>query len=82
MTVYVHLNLDWARAPERKSASGGMMMVSGKVVKHWSRTQASRALSTADADSFAVVTGAAEGLGMQSMWTEFAGSCLDRLQRS
>ena len=61
-------------------------MVSGTVVKHWSRTQASRALSTAEAEDNAVETGAAEGLGMQSMddrlGTDCAGSCLDRLQGS
>ena len=43
------------------------MMINGTVVKHWSRTQATRALSTAEAEYYAVVTGAAEGLGMQSM---------------
>ena len=43
------------------------MMINGTVVKYWSRTQATRALSTAEAQYCAVVTGAAEGLGMQSM---------------
>ena len=43
------------------------MMINGTVVKHWSRTQATRALSTAEAEYYAVVTGAPEGLGMQSM---------------
>ena len=38
--------------------------------KHWSRTQASRALSTAEAKYDAVNRGAAEGLRMQSMMTE------------
>ena len=37
------------------------MMINGTVVKHWSRTQATRALSTAEAEYHAVVTGAAEG---------------------
>ena len=63
MTVDVHVDYDWAKSPERKSTSGNVMMVSGTVVKHWSTTQASRALSTAEAEDFAVVTGAAEGLG-------------------
>ena len=40
------------------------------MVKQWSRTQGSRALSTAEAKHDAVVTGAPEGLGMQSMMTE------------
>ena len=46
------------------------MMINGTVVKHWSRTQATRALSTAEAECCAVVTGAAEGLGMQSMMAD------------
>ena len=43
------------------------MMVNGTVVKHWSKTQASRALSSAEAEDHAVVRGGADGLGMQSM---------------
>ena len=42
------------------------MMINGQVVKHWSRTEATRALSKAEAEYYAVITGAAEGLGMQS----------------
>ena len=38
--------------------------------EHWSRTQATRALSTAEAEYYSVVTGAAEGLGMQSMMAD------------
>ena len=66
----VHVDSNWASGPERKSTSGGMMMINGTVVKHWSRTQATRALSTAEAEYYAVVTGAAEGLGMQSMMAD------------
>ena len=46
------------------------MMINGTVVKHWSRTQATRALSTAEAEYHAVVAGAAEGLGVQSMMAD------------
>ena len=70
LNVDVHVDSDWAQEPEKKSTIGGMMMISGTVVKHWSRTQATRALSTAEADYYAVLTGAAEGLGMQSMMTD------------
>ena len=61
-TLDVHVNSDWAKGPERKSTSGGMMMRNGTVVKHWSRTQATRAL-----EYYAVITGAAEARGVQSM---------------
>ena len=67
VNVNVHVDSDWAKGPERKSTSGGMMMINGTAVKHWPRTQATRALSMAEAEYYAVVTGAAEGLGTQSM---------------
>ena len=70
VNVDVHVDADWLKGPERKSTSGGMMMmmmINGTVVKHSSRKQATRALSTAEVEYYAVVTGAAKGLGMQSM---------------
>ena len=50
MNVDVRVVSDWRNGPERKSTSGCMMMVNGTAVIHWSRTQATRALSTADAE--------------------------------
>ena len=45
------------------------MMINGTVVKHWSRTPATRALR-AEGQYCAVTTGAAEGLQVQSMMTD------------
>ena len=70
MQVDVRVDPDWANGHERKPTSGGMMMMNGTVVKYWSRAQATRALSTAKAEYYAVSTGAAEALGMQSMMTD------------
>ena len=70
VNVDVRVDSKWASGPERKSTSGGMMMIFGTVVKHWSRTQATRALSTAEAEYCAVVTGAPEELGLQSMMAD------------
>ena len=67
--VDVRVDSDWATGPERRSTRGGMM-INGTVLEQWSRTQATRALSTAEAEYDAVVTGAAEALGMQSMMTD------------
>ena len=64
--IDAHVDSDRAQGPERKSTSGGLMMINGTVVKQWSRTQASRGLSTAEAEYYAVITGAAEGLGTNS----------------
>ena len=44
-----------------------MIIVDGVGVKHWSRTQKARALSSGEAEYYAMVTGCAEGLGLQSL---------------
>ena len=44
-----------------------MICVDGVGVKHWSRTQKAWALSSGEAEYYAMVTGGAEGLGMQSL---------------
>ena len=43
------------------------MVVGGVAVKSWSRTQRVRALSSGEAEFYAVVSGVAEGLGMVSL---------------
>jgi hypothetical protein len=65
--VDVFVDSDWASGWERKSTSGGMMCVDGVGVKHWSRTQKARALSSGEAEYYAMVTGCAEGLGMKAL---------------
>ena len=79
VNVDVRVDSNWASGPERKSTSGRMMMINGTVVKHWSRTQATRALNTAEAEYYAVVMGAAEGLGMQSMMADLGLSAQVRV---
>ena len=64
-TVDVHVDSDRAKGPER-STSGGMMTKS-TVVKQRSGTQATRALRTAEAEHYAVITRAAEALIMSMM---------------
>ena len=65
--VDVYVDSDWASGWSQKSTSGGMLTVNGVGVKHWSRTQKARALSSGEAECYAMVTGCAEGLGMQSL---------------
>ena len=62
--IDVYVDSDWAGARDRKSTSGGVVLVGGAAVKSWSRTQKVRALSSGEAECFAVVSGVAEGLGM------------------
>ena len=65
--VDVYVDSDWASGWSRKSTSGGMLTVNCVGVKHWSRTQKAKALSSGEAEYYAMVTGCAEGLGMQSL---------------
>ena len=70
VNVDLYVDSNWPSGPERKSTSGGMMIINGTVVKDGSRRQATHALSTPEADFYAVITGAAEVLGMQSMMAD------------
>ena len=63
----VYVDSDWAGGEDRKSTSGGIVLLEGVAVKHWSRTQRSRALSVGEAEYYALVTGSAEGLGIESL---------------
>ena len=67
MNLDVYVDSDWAGSTDRKSTSGGMVCVDGAATKHWSRTQKARALSSGEAEYYAIVTGSAEGLGVQSL---------------
>ena len=51
----VHIDSDWAGGgADRKSTSGGMAMLGGAAVKHWSRTQKTRAMSSGEAEYYAL----------------------------
>ena len=59
---------DWAGCHSTgKSTSGGIVMIGGRLIKSWSRTQDSVTLSSAEADLVALAKLAAEVLGMRSM---------------
>ena len=55
---------------QRKSTSGGLVIVGGIVVKSWSRTPRGLGLSSAEAGKCAIVTGAAEALAVQAVAEE------------
>ena len=68
MNIDVFVDSDWAGCTTtRKSTSGGMLVVGGAVVKSWSRTQKTRALSSGEAEFYAMIGGAAEALGFQAL---------------
>ena len=57
----------------RKSTSGGSIMWESGLMKTWSKTQSTIALSSGEAELGAVVKGATEALGMQSVLKDFLG---------
>ena len=67
-TLHVYTDSDWAGCPRtRRSTSGGLVLLSGVAVKHWSSTQPSVALSSGEAEYVALVKAASEGLGVQAL---------------
>ena len=66
--IDVFSDSDWAACRRtRKSTSGGVAMIDGGAIKHWSSTQGSVALSVGEAEYYALVKAAAEGIGMVSL---------------
>ena len=59
---------NWAGCERsRRSTSGGVMYRGSHVVKHWSRTQAAVALSSAEAELAALIKGSTEVLGARNV---------------
>ena len=70
LTVYTDSN--WAGCREtRKSTSGATFLHGGHVIKHYSRTQSTIALSSAESELYATVSAASEGLGLAAMCSEY-----------
>ena len=63
--VAVYSDSDWGGCVRtRRSTSGGMIALDGGLLRTWSTTQASVALSSAEAEYYALVKAASEGLGI------------------
>ena len=66
--IDVFSDSDWAGDKiSRRSTSGGVASISGGAIKHWSSTQGTIAMSSGEAEYYALVKSAAEGLGLQSL---------------
>ena len=62
---------DWAKDKvDRRSTSSGHIMLNGAMLNGYSRTQATRAQSSGEAELYAMGTGTCEGLLIQSMIRE------------
>ena len=64
----VYVDTDWAGCfKTRKSTSGGAIMRGSHLIKHWSTTQQTIALSSGEAELKGIVKGATEGIGLKSV---------------
>ena len=64
------INLD-GPASCRRSTSGGLIMLGSHLIKSWSSTQKVTALSSGEAEYYAIVKGACQGIGVRSMFKDF-----------
>ena len=64
----VYADSDWAGCvATRKSTSGGVAVLGGHQIKHWSTTQGVIALSSAEAELYGIVKATVQGMGLQSV---------------
>ena len=69
--IDVYTDTDWAGCPRtRKSTSGGSILLGKHTIKHWSSTQTSTALSSAEAEFGGVLRGSGQGLGYQALLSD------------
>ena len=69
--LVVCVDSDWGGCLRtRRSTSGGVVKHGVNVIKSWSSTQATIAISSGEAENYAAVKGASVGLGIQSMMRE------------
>ena len=67
-----YVDSDWAGClPTGRSTSGGVLRLGWHTIKTWSTTQATVALSSAEAELYSMVKGAAQVLGMISLAADF-----------
>ena len=77
----VYVDSDWAGCPgTRKSTSGGFVVLGKHLIKSWSSTQATRALSSGEAEFYAIIEGASRGLGVQALMEDMGFICTLRMK--
>ena len=66
-TITSYVDSDWAGCKAtRKSTSGGVLHINRVCVHHYARTQTTVALSSGEAELYAIGTGVAESLGLKN----------------
>lgn len=66
--VHTFIDSDWAgELPGRRSTSGGAVQLGKHLVETWSSTQNDVALSSGEAELYAIIKGASQALGIRSL---------------
>ena len=66
--IDIYVDTDFAGCKEtRRSTSGGVVLYHGSLVKQWSKTQTTLALSSGEAELHGIASGIAQGIGMRSL---------------
>ena len=69
----IMVDSDWAgEITTRRSTSGGLILHGMHLVNHWSKMQATIALSSGEAELNSAVKGVSEGIGIYELMTEWA----------
>ena len=69
--VNAYADSDWAgHKVSRKSTSGGLLMIGGHLIKSWSSTQPVIALSSGEAELYALVKAASQAKGLCSLMAD------------
>ena len=74
LALTVWTDSDWAGVADRRSVSGGILQLCGCCVLSWSRTQSSYALSSCEAELYALGSGAVESLRAQAFLETMRGA--------
>lgn len=79
---YLATDSDWGGSRlDRRSTSGGVWMMGGHTIKTWSATQNAYALSSAEAELYAMVEGVTRAKGLLSLASELAFTGLAQVVR-
>ena len=77
----IYTDSDWAGCRRtRRSTTGGCALWGGMLVKSWSTTQTLVALSSGEAELYALVKASAEGLGLQSLLADIGFKVVVRVK--
>ena len=79
-TLDTYTDANWAGCKaSRKSTSGGMILAGSHMLKFWSKTQATIALSSAESELIARVKGSSESLGVMTLMEDYGIKVTTRL---